>query len=281
MKKLFSVLLACLLLFASFSLAGCKKTAGKFVVLEENFGTEDYGIGFRNEDIAFGLAVQEILDEMIADGTAAKISEKWFGEDIIVKDADYVEPDQTVAPAGDNSLANIQAKGKFVVGLDENFPPMGFREENNELAGLDIDLAKEVAARLGVEVTFQPIDWDAKEMELQSGNIDAIWNGMTITEERIENMYFAKPYLKNRQVIIVSEDSGIKTKADLASKVIGLQKGSSSLKAFESDPATAASVKEVLQFPENVSAFMDLKAGRIDAFVVDEVAGRYIMSQNS
>lgn len=280
MKRITAIILFAAILFTGVFFTGCSKSYDKFLILDENFGSEQYGIGFRQNDVAFGLEVQRIMDEMNDDGTSGELCKKWFaGEDIILKDGDWVEPDATVQP-GDTSLEDIKAKGKFIVGLDDSFPPMGFRDEDNNIVGLDIDLAKEVASRMGVEVEFQPIDWDAKELELQSGNIDMIWNGMTINQERIDNMYFAKPYLDNKQIIIVPEGSDIESKADLADKVIGLQKGSSSLEAFNKDAAVAASVKEVVEFADNVTAFMDLKAGRIDAFVVDEVAGRYIIENN-
>ncbi|MBE6929570.1 MAG: amino acid ABC transporter substrate-binding protein [Clostridia bacterium] len=214
---------------------------------------------------------------MIADGAAAEISKKWFGADILFKDIEYKE-DTTIAE-DDNSLQAILDKGTFVLGLDDSFPPMGYRDDNNNIVGFDIDLATEVCKRLGVELVLQPIDWDSKEMELSTGKIDCIWNGMTITDERVETMFIPAAYIANRQVIIVGNNSGIAKKADLKGKIIGLQKGSSSLEALESDPIHAE-VKEIVEFADNISAFQDLKAGRVEAFVVDEVAGRYIMENN-
>ena len=203
------------------------EASAEFVELSEDLGDEKYGVGFRKEDIAFGLAVQEQLDAMIADGAAAAISEKWFGTDALFKSEDFLK--ESVAPGGDQSLEKIKAAGKYIDGLDDSYPPMGYRDEKNEIVGFDIDLAREVASRLGVEVEFQPIDWDSKELELNSGKIDCIWNGMTITDERMENMFFAKPYIANQQIIIVPAASGITSVAQLEGKVIGLQKGSSSL----------------------------------------------------
>ena len=96
---------------------------------------------------------------------------------------------------GDQSLKKVLDKGKFVLGLDDSFPPMGYRNEKNEIVGFDVDLAKEVTKRLGVELVLQPIDWNAKEQELNTGKIDCIWNGFTITEERKKNLNFSDPYL--------------------------------------------------------------------------------------
>lgn len=127
----------------------------------------------------------------------------------------------------DNSLAELKNRGVFVLGLDDSFPPLGFRDENNEIVGYDIDLAREVAKRLGVSFKAQPINWDAKEQELSTGNIDCIWNGLTITDERKAILSFTKPYLNNAQIVVVKNDSGINSLADLKGKKIGLQAGSS------------------------------------------------------
>ena len=163
----------------------------------------------------------------------------------------------------------------IVIGLDDNFPPMGFRDEKNELVGFDIDLAKEAGKRLGVAVSFKPIDWNAKEAELNGNRIDVLWNGLTITEERKARILFTKPYLENRQIIVVTEKSPITTKAQLAGAVVGVQDGSSAVEAIQKDTATAKSIKELKKFGDNVTALMDLSAGRLDALVVDEIVGRY------
>ena len=169
----------------------------------------------------------------------------------------------------------------IVVGLDDNFPPMGFRDEKNALVGFDIDLATEAGKRLGAEVTFKPIDWNAKEAELNGKRVDVLWNGLTITEERKANILFTTPYLENRQIIVVLDNSAIKNKAELAGKVLGVQDGSSAVEAVQKDEASAKSLKELKKFPDNVTALMDLSAGRLDALVVDEVVGRYYTAKKS
>jgi polar amino acid transport system substrate-binding protein len=170
-------------------------------------------------------------------------------------------------------------KKKIVVGLDDNFPPMGFRDDKNNIAGFDVDMAKEAAKRLGMEVEFKPIDWNSKEAELNGKRVDALWNGLTITEKRRENILFTNPYMENRQIIVVAANSPIKTKADLAGKVVGAQEGSSSIEALEKDAATLNSFKELKKFGDNVAALMDLKTGRLDAVVVDEIVGRYYIAK--
>lgn len=173
-----------------------------------------------------------------------------------------------------SAAAPVPAKA-IVIGLDDNFPPMGFRNDKNELVGFDIDLAREAGKRLGVEVTFKPIDWNAKEVELNGNRIDVLWNGLTITEERKANILFTKPYLENRQIIVVTQKSPIQTKAQLSGAVVGVQEGSSAVEAIQKDEATAKTIKQLKKFGDNVTALMDLSVGRLDALVVDEVVGRY------
>ena len=182
-------------------------------------------------------------------------------------------------PQGD-SWSAIEDRGKLVVGIDDTFAPMGFRDENDQVVGFDIDLATEVAKRMGVELAIQPIDWDSKELELETGRVDCLWNGLSITDERVAAMYFAKPYIANKQIVIVPEGSEIKTAADLKEKRVGLQKGSSALDALNANPVSKE-LSELVELADNVTVFSELKAGRIDAFVVDEVVGRYLISKDA
>ena len=188
------------------------------------------------------------------------------------------EPAASTAPAAAPAPAPA-AVVKLVVGLDDNFPPMGFRDEKNELVGFDIDMAREAAKRAGLEVEFKPIDWSAKEAELSGKRVDALWNGLTITEERKQNILFTAPYMENHQIIVVAANSAIKTKADLAGKVVGAQEGSSAVDAIKKDEAVFKSFKDIKTFGDNVTALMDLTTGRLDAVVVDEVVGRYYVAK--
>jgi polar amino acid transport system substrate-binding protein len=172
---------------------------------------------------------------------------------------------------GDNSLQNILARKQFILGLDDSFPPMGYRNENNEIVGYDVDLAKEVTKRLGVELVLQPIDWNAKEQELNTGEIDCIWNGFTITEERKQNVLYTPPYLKNAQVIVVKGNSPVQTLKDLAGKKAGTQAGSSSVEAIDDAPGFKASLKEIVEYKDFLTALMDLDVGGTDAVVIDLV----------
>ena len=182
-------------------------------------------------------------------------------------------------PAAPAAAPAPAAVTQIVVGLDDNFPPMGFRNEKNELVGFDIDMAREAAKRLGLEVQFKPIDWSAKEAELSGKRVDALWNGLTITEERKQNIAFTAPYMENHQIIVVPAGSAIQTKADLAGKVVGAQEGSSAVDAIKKDGAVFQSFKEFKTFGDNVTALMDLSTGRLQAVVVDEVVGRYYVAK--
>ncbi|MBT2288342.1 amino acid ABC transporter substrate-binding protein [Paenibacillus albidus] len=167
--------------------------------------------------------------------------------------------------------------GKLVIGIDDKFAPMGFRDDKNEIVGFDIDYARAAAEKMGREVTFQPIDWSAKESELNSGRIDMIWNGYTITDERKEKVLFTKPYLENSQVVVVPANSDLSKLADLAGKEVGLQSLSSAADALEASPIKS-SVAKVSEFPDNVLALTDLKTGRLAGVVIDEVVAKYYMS---
>lgn len=171
------------------------------------------------------------------------------------------------------------AKKKIVIGLDDNFPPMGFKDEKNNIVGFDIDMAKEAAKRLGIEVEFKGIDWSSKEAELNSKRIDALWNGMNITEERKKNVLFSDPYMESKQLIFVMANSPIKSAADLNGKVVGVQQSSIGEEVVTKDEKLKATLKDFKKYPDCVAAFMDLKTGRLDAVVTDEILGRYYMSK--
>ncbi len=192
-----------------------------------------------------------------------------------------------VSSAADSSVSadlswdKVKEKGELVMGLDESFPPMGFRDDSNNIVGYDVDLAQEVATRLGVKLKLQPINWETKEQELNTGNIDCIWNGFTITDERKENILFSQPYMNNQQVIVVLADSKFKTLADLKDKSLALQAASSAADALDSQADFKATLKEVVQLKDNNLCLMDLKTGNVDAVAMDEIVARYYIQMKS
>jgi polar amino acid transport system substrate-binding protein len=179
------------------------------------------------------------------------------------------------ATGEDDSWNKVKEKGEFVMGLDDNFPPMGYRDEKGEIIGFDIDVAKEVSSRLGVELIVQPINWDTKEKELNTGKIDCIWNGFTIKEDRKKNVLFSEPYMRNKQVLVVTDKSGYSKLSDLEGKKLGLQAGSSAADALEEAADFKAKLKDVIEFDENITALMDLEKGGVDVVLVDEIVARY------
>lgn len=186
-----------------------------------------------------------------------------------------------LAGCSGSSEGDDKEKGKeLVIGIDDAFAPMGFRDEKNDIVGFDIDYAKAAAEKMGMKVKFQPIDWKTKESELSSGRIDLIWNGYTITDERKEKVLFTKPYLKNDQVVVTLADSKINKLADLEGKVVGLQGLSSAADALSANPINEK-IKTVTEFKDNVLALSDLKSGRIDAVVIDEIVINYYMTKEN
>jgi len=173
-------------------------------------------------------------------------------------------------PAADN--AGDAAKTTFTVGFDANFPPYGYMEDG-EYVGFDLDMAAEVAERNGWELVLQPIDWNAKDMELDSETIDCIWNGFTMNGR--EDLYtWTDPYQDNSQVFVVRTDSGITDIAGLAGKTLSVQMDSSAEAALNDEESELAvnlkaSLKEVVTVAEYNTAFMDLEAGAVDAIPMD------------
>ena len=168
---------------------------------------------------------------------------------------------------------------KIVVGLDDTFAPLGFRDEEGNLQGVDVELMEAASEIIGIPFELQPIDWSMKETELANKNIDLIWNGYTITEERKEKVAFSQPYLNNRQVVVTMADSDINTLADLAGKTVAAQAESSAVDAINSKPEIAETFADLGEFETNDQCLIYLEAGRTDAVVADEVIIRYYVSK--
>lgn len=175
--------------------------------------------------------------------------------------------------------AQVETK-KIIMGLDDTFAPMGFRDSSGQIVGFDVDLANEMAARNGWELEFQPIDWSMKETELNAGNIDLIWNGYSITDARKEMVNFSNPYLANAQVVVVLNDSLITTLEDLEGKSVATQAESSSLDAARAEAGFIESLKDgkIIEYATFNDVFNDLESKRTEAIIVDEVMARYYMN---
>ena len=170
--------------------------------------------------------------------------------------------------------------GTLIVGFDQDFPPMGFMGDDGEYTGFDLELAQEAAKRLGLEYKPQPIAWDAKDMELESGNIDCIWNGFTMTG-REDGYTWSEPYMENSQVFVVAGDCGIKRQADLAGKVVECQVDSCAEAALKEVPDLTATFAQPLTTADYNTAVMDLEQGAVDAIAMDVVVAGYQISQRN
>ena len=190
--------------------------------------------------------------------------------------ADTAAQEQTAEEGTEEGTES--AGGTLIVGFDQEFPPMGFMAEDGSYTGFDLDLAQEAAKRLGLEYKAQPIAWDSKDMELESGNIDCIWNGFTITGR--ENDYeWTEAYMDNAQVFVVYADSGIETLADLAGKVVECQADSSALAALNEDQELTATFAQLLTTADYNSALMDMEQGGVDALARDVAVASYQIQQ--
>lgn len=199
--------------------------------------------------------------------------------DTTAAEADADTSADTKAPEAEASEAGA-AGGTFTVGFDQEFPPMGFVGDDGEYTGFDLEVAKAVAERLGLEFVPQPVDWAAKDMELESGNIDCIWNGFTMTG-REDDYTWSEPYMANTQVFVVAKDSGIASQADLAGKIVECQVDSSAEAALKEVPDLTATFKQLLTTADYNSAFMDLEQGAVDAIAMDVIVAGYQIQQRN
>ena len=187
-----------------------------------------------------------------------------------------------VAVTETQASTEAEAK-KFVVGFDAEYPPYGYLAVDGSYTGFDLDLAEEFCKRAGYEFIARPIDWDSKDLELNSGNIDRIWNGFTITG-REDDYTWTFPYVDNSIVFVVNADSGINSKADLAGKVVMAQAGSTGLTALTEDEANAElvkSFKSLEQCADYNTAFMNLESGVIDCISVDIGVAKYQLNNSN
>jgi len=172
----------------------------------------------------------------------------------------------------------VTAGGTFTVGFDQDFPPMGFIGNDGEYTGFDLALARETATRLGLDFVPQPIAWDSKDMELDSGNVDCIWNGFTMNG-REDNYTWTDAYMNNEQVFVVLADSEIQMVADLTGKVVAVQVDSSAEAALKDDPDLVATFGTLQTVPDYNTALQDLQMGAVDAVAMDSIVAGFQIEQ--
>ena len=173
----------------------------------------------------------------------------------------------------DASFDKVKESGKLVLGLDATFKPMGYTDENDEIVGFDIDLAKEVCKRLDIELETYGVNWDTKEIDLDAGTIDCIWNGLSVSDERKKVMLMSEPYMENDMIFTVNEDSDIQTLDDLKGKKVAVQNGSTAQEILlASDLAADITITEL---GTNVEALTNLEMNMCDAVFLDSVVANY------
>ena len=229
------------------------------------------GLGKIMKKLAKLIAVMALVPAMLAgcgstDGTS----------DETTTAADTDAAAVTEEAGEDNSLQKVLDSGEFILGLDATFKPMGYTDENDEIVGFDIDCAEEVCSRLGVKLVKQPIDWDTKEQDLDSGKIDCIWNGMSINASRQEVMNLSEPYMKNEMVFVVTADSTIASQADLDGKTVAVQSGSTAQEILE---GAGLNITENA-LATNVECLQQLELNLVDAVFMDSVVANYEIKES-
>ena len=173
---------------------------------------------------------------------------------------------------------SVEDKKTFTVGFDAEYPPYGYMDENGEYTGFDLELAEAVCKLEGWELVKKPLNWDSKDMELNSGSIDCIWNGFTMNG-REDDYTFSTPYVDNSQVIVVAEKSGIDTLEDLAGKTVGVQAASAALDLLQSEEGGQKKLADTFgalnEFADYNTAFTELQAGALDALAIDVGVANY------
>ena len=193
------------------------------------------------------------------------------------KDADTSAKKETKT---EDSKDKENSDKQFIVGFDAEYPPFGYMDDNGEYVGFDLDTAQKVCDNLGWELVKKPINWDSKDMELNSGNIDCIWNGFTMNG-REDDYTWSDPYLNNEQVIVVAADSGIEKLEDLKGKNVVVQAASAALDALNSDDnkALTESFGSLTENPDYNTAFMNIDSGAADAVAVDIGVAKYQLAE--
>ncbi len=189
--------------------------------------------------------------------------------------------DATTTAAGDTTESNATARTTLTVGFDASFPPMGFTDDAGNYVGFDIDCAKAVANKLGLELKLQPIVWATKDQELSTGKIDMIWNGFTMhVDTRDDDYTWSEPYMKNKQVIVVRANSEYESTGDLVGKMIAIQSGSTAESAVQSKESFYATIKDTIALvDDNTIALTELETNNVDAVVMDSIVANYSMQQ--
>ena len=274
MKKIICAALCAAMLLVLVSCGG--SSGAKYVFLDETLGVESYAIGFRIGDEELAKTVSGAVKALVKNGTYAAIGEKYPDiKDYLCLTADSVDDaDIPAEGSGDSGYT-------FKHGFDLDYPPYSYLKDDGGVGGFDVELCQAVCQYLGWGYEAVPFNWDAKDMELNAGSCDCIWSGFT--KEGREDMYtWGITYSNNTQGILVAADSGIKTLADLAGKIVGVQTATSAAEMLEDSKADLAATFGDLKIYETYTvAYNDLKAGAIDAIAIDMTAGTFLVANDA
>lgn len=276
MKKIVSVLLAALMLLG---LAACGAKSNEkvsYVFLDEELGKETYGIAFRIGDDELKDQVEAGLKAIVKNGTFAEIGAKYPDiEPYLCLSADDFSDDEIAEQgSGDPNYT-------FKHGFDLDYPPYSYRKDDGTVGGFDVEVCQAVCAYLGWGYEAVPFNWDAKDAELNAGSCDCIWSGITV-EGREDDYCWGMVYSNNTQLIMVADNSGIKTLADLKGKTVGVQTATSAYDMLEDSQAElAATFKDLKVYETYTIAYNDLKAGAIDAIAIDVTSGTFLINNDN
>ena len=275
MKKIVSVLLAALMLLGLAACGAKNNEKVSYVFLDEELGKETYGIAFRIGDDELKDLVEAGLKAIVKNGTFAEIGAKYPDiEPFLCLSADDFSDDEIAEQgSGDPNYT-------FKHGFDLDYPPYSYRQDDGSVGGFDVEVCQAVCEYLGWGYEAVPFNWDAKDAELNAGSCDCIWSGITV-EGREDDYCWGMVYSNNTQLIMVADNSGIKTLADLKGKTVGVQTATSAYDMLEDSQAElAATFKDLKVYETYTIAYNDLKAGAIDAIAIDVTSGTFLINND-
>ena len=242
-----------------------------------DLAAEEYAIGFRvGSDIV--PEVNKIIDELIQDGTLDAIAEKYDLTATLLSNQVSTGPSGPSGRTESGDMAYIMDKGALKVGITI-YEPMNYYDENGDLTGFDTEFTKAVCEKLGVIPEFVEINWDTKEIELAAQNIDCIWNGLTVTEARRENIEFSDSYIKNKQVVVIRKADKDKYTSieSLADAKLCAEISSAGEEAIQDEPAFSGASYTAMT--KQTDTLMEVKAGTSDAAVLDYTAAKALVGE--
>ena len=266
-RSIFTLLLVLLLLMSALTACGGRGDAGppRPVVVDEVVYVHHFGIAVQRGNAVLRDQIWAALQVLAADGTVERIARAWFGFDPTL-----IPPD----PNATEHLGEVRER-TLIVGFDSGMAPKSYIDERGELVGFDIDLAQAVCDYFGWTLVLLPIEWADKEMELQSGNIDCLWGGVSLKGRVQTRMYHTPPYMENRQVVLTMSNAGINSLGRTRDRTIALRAGSAAETALEQNSRFQGRLGDIVILETLADCLIELERGRVDAVLMDETAAFY------